>query len=95
MTISLVAAGFPPFADDPACACKAADWRVFFPDHAGHGGAREALAKSFCAVCPVLARCREWSLPIRDLHGVWGSLSAADRANARRRAARKGTADGS
>lgn len=86
MTTSLDAAGYPPFADDPTCACKRADWRLFFPEKSGRGGIKEDMAKAYCKVCPVLDECRAWSLPIRNLHGVWGGLNTTQRENIRRKA---------
>lgn len=41
--------------------------------------AREAEAKSVCAVCPCMAACRDYALTSGELYGVWGGLGEADR----------------
>jgi Transcription factor WhiB len=46
---------------------------------------RERVAKAICAACPVRQPCALYALVHRELHGVWGGLSEADR---RRRLAR-------
>jgi hypothetical protein len=45
-------------------------------------------AREVCAACPVLRRCREWTLslpPSKDVAGVAGGLTAEERHKARRR----------
>ncbi len=45
-------------------------------------------AKSVCRQCPVIAACAEYALtPPVELHGVWGGLTAYERARRRRRTA--------
>lgn len=41
--------------------------------------AREAVAKSFCARCPVQQECLNFALRVRDPHGVWGGLNEMER----------------
>lgn len=40
---------------------------------------RERIAKAICAACPVRQPCAVHALAHRELHGVWGGLSEADR----------------
>jgi hypothetical protein len=40
---------------------------------------RERVAKAICAACPVRQPCAVYALVHRELHGVWGGLSEADR----------------
>jgi WhiB family redox-sensing transcriptional regulator len=55
---------------------------LFFPEDAGRPGlkAREERAKRICLDCPVLTACRSHALASRETHGVWGAMSARDRA---------------
>ena len=53
-----------------------------------HNFAREAVAKAICRSCPVLEECREYSLEVREGHGIWGGLNEMERrAMLRQRAA--------
>ena len=40
---------------------------------------REAKAKAICARCPVRADCLEYSLKVRETHGIWGGLNEVER----------------
>jgi WhiB family redox-sensing transcriptional regulator len=61
--------------------CRQLSPEVFFPEDAGRPGlrAREEQAKRICRDCPVMERCREHALAMRETHGVWGAMSARDR----------------
>lgn len=64
-------------------ACRGVSAEMFFCPDAERGArkrAREKLAKSICAQCPVITECRDHSLKVREPYGVWGGLSEADRA---------------
>lgn len=55
---------------------------VFFgPDNESRSArrAREARAKTICAVCPVLTTCRQHALVAAEPYGVWGGLTAGER----------------
>ena len=56
-------------------ACNGADTRLFYPEDGG--SVRKAMA--FCAVCPVVAECRQWALEFPEVWGVWGGTSERDR----------------
>jgi WhiB family redox-sensing transcriptional regulator len=64
-------------------ACRTVDTAVFFGgdgERLGARRARERHAKAICAACPVLLPCRTYALVYREPYGVWGGLSARDRA---------------
>lgn len=70
-----------------------AECRQYNPDDwyppRGDGGTA-ARAKRVCAGCPVITLCRDHALRTREPHGIWGGLTAAQRARilrARRKAA--------
>ena len=50
--------------------------------------AREAVAKSFCARCPVRVECLEYALSTREAHGIWGGLNEMERRRMLRERAR-------
>lgn len=63
-------------------ACRRADSDLFFHPENERGpsrASREAAAKLVCRRCPVLARCREHALTVREPYGVWGGLSENER----------------
>jgi hypothetical protein len=64
--------------------CKA-DPEAMFP---GTLSAEIEHAKSYCRVCPAVARCLQWALNNREDHGVWGGLTEDERRNRLRRTAR-------
>lgn len=62
--------------------CREADPRLFFHPDGERGPARrkrDAAAVSVCASCPVLERCRQHGLTVREPYGVWGGLTEDDR----------------
>lgn len=66
--------------------CRQLDAEVFFPDGDGPRYTEQVdAAKAICRACPVLASCRQWALDRRELHGVWGGLSARERISILRR----------
>lgn len=58
--------------------CAQTDPELWFPEKGG--SAREA--RRLCRSCPFLAACRSWTLahPSEAAHGVWGGLTARQRA---------------
>ena len=64
-------------------ACRGVDSSVFFHPENERGAAkdeRDRLAKRVCVRCPVIQECRRHALSVREPYGVWGGLSAAERA---------------
>lgn len=62
--------------------CGGVDTAVFFPadeEWSPVRDRRERVAKAICAACPVRQPCAVYALAHRELHGVWGGLSEADR----------------
>lgn len=59
---------------------------VFFPEDDAKSGLRrrEEVAKGICRGCPVLLKCRDHALNTPEQHGVWGAMSARERARALR-----------
>ena len=63
--------------------CRGMDSAIFFTcdDESRRGQTRrEAKAKQLCAECPVLRRCRDHALDVGEAFGIWGGLSASERA---------------
>jgi WhiB family redox-sensing transcriptional regulator len=64
-------------------ACRDLDSAVFFHPEGERGPAkdeRDRRAKAVCAQCPVIAECRRHALAVQEPYGVWGGLTAAERA---------------
>jgi WhiB family redox-sensing transcriptional regulator len=64
-------------------ACRGPDSTLFFPPSVPESRvereAREAKAKQICDECHVRVACLEYSLRIREPHGIWGGLNEAER----------------
>jgi K+-sensing histidine kinase KdpD len=80
-------------AGQARCAGSGLDPDQWYPVSTESAQARHeaAAAIAVCASCPVRAQCLELSLRHWDIgqHGVWGGLVATDRADLRRRRARR------
>jgi WhiB family transcriptional regulator, redox-sensing transcriptional regulator len=79
-TVAALVGGHGDWQADAAC--RGLNAALFFDTDTGRGRtkpAREAQAKAVCVTCPVLARCRDWALRVREPDGVWGGLSPAER----------------
>ena len=74
-------------------ACRGEDSSFFFApsyfEKRREKDAREAVAKVICRTCPVLEECREYSLEVREGHGIWGGLNEMERRNLLRQRARE------
>lgn len=75
------------YVDAPvaACADPTIDPDLFFP-HASDD-ADEAVA--VCKGCPLQDACLTWAMPLTDLSGVWGGLTAYQRSLRRNNKPRK------
>jgi WhiB family redox-sensing transcriptional regulator len=64
-------------------ACRGPQAAVFFPpthpERKDDRLAREARAKAICATCEVRRDCLDYALAIREVHGIWGGLTEAER----------------
>jgi len=62
--------------------CRHQDPDVFFHPEHERGPTRrnrDIAAKAVCLDCPVLQRCREHALQVREPYGVWGGLTEPER----------------
>ncbi|HRE02066.1 MAG TPA: WhiB family transcriptional regulator [Ilumatobacteraceae bacterium] len=74
-------------SDDPDwqldAACRGQDPAIFYPppffERKELRRAREAVAKSICAQCPVSHACLQQALRTEEPHGVWGGLNEFER----------------
>jgi len=57
--------------------CRQVDPELFFPSETGV--IRAAEAKTVCALCPVLAACRNYVLENRIPYGIWAGLTEQQR----------------
>jgi WhiB family transcriptional regulator, redox-sensing transcriptional regulator len=65
--------------------CRHLSVALFFETEASRGGHREEQeqrAKQVCRGCPVVVACLEHALAAED-HGVWGGMTARERAEVR------------
>src|SRR5512135_1307302 len=79
-----------------AAACRFEDRDLFFPPEEERGryaGFREAAAQRICRSCPVREECLGYALAADERYGVWGGMTAEQRAR-RRRGKRGGGPDG-
>jgi WhiB family transcriptional regulator, redox-sensing transcriptional regulator len=64
-------------------ACRGPESVLFFPpavpESRTERDAREARAKRICDACDVRDECLEYSLRIREPHGIWGGLNETER----------------
>ncbi|OZC42613.1 hypothetical protein CH286_25540 [Rhodococcus sp. WWJCD1] len=69
--------------------CRGTSSATFFAPNGLRGRSRterEQEAKEICAQCPVVSRCREYALQAGEPYGVWGGLTATERARLTHRA---------
>jgi WhiB family redox-sensing transcriptional regulator len=66
-----------------AAACRGDQGVAFYPPVRGERKherlAREHLAKSICATCPVRVRCLEHAIASDERYGIWGGLTFDER----------------
>lgn len=64
-------------------ACRGPNQAIFFPpaqmERRSEKRQRERRAKEICASCPVQLDCRDYSIQIREQHGIWGGLTEGER----------------
>jgi WhiB family redox-sensing transcriptional regulator len=64
-------------------ACRGLRLKMFFHSYHERGPSRlrrEAEAKAVCHRCPVIEVCRQHALRVPEPYGIWGGLSAEERA---------------
>lgn len=65
-------------------ACRYVDSTLFFHPEGERGPTRlqrDESAKAICRTCPVISQCRQHALQAREPYGVWGGLTADERAD--------------
>ena len=75
-----------------SAACRMLDGPLFFApegEQRAERQVREATARAVCTSCPVREQCLDYALQKSIRHGIWGGLSADERARERRRRARR------
>ena len=79
-----------PHAWQAKAACRGPQAAVFFPPPQFERKAdrleRERRAKAICAECVVRAECLDYSLEIKEPHGIWGGMSERERRQHRKTA---------
>jgi len=64
-------------------ACRGPQASVFFPpatfERKEDREEREARAKAICGECMVRQSCLDYSIRIREPHGIWGGLTEIER----------------
>lgn len=63
--------------------CRSMDSAVFFHPDRERGearAAREERAKAVCRRCPVIVECRAHALAVQEPYGIWGGMTAQERA---------------
>lgn len=62
--------------------CRSYPSHFFFPDdeRGKRLREREDQAKRVCRACPVVAACRDHALQVPEKFGVWGAMTARERA---------------
>src|SRR6478609_9031001 len=66
-----------------AAACRGMDSSLFFPPDGERARARNrrtVKAKAICAGCPALIDCRNYAIAAGETSGIWGGLTADERA---------------
>lgn len=64
-------------------ACRGPQAAVFFPpstfERRDEKEERENRAKAICAQCRVRQECLDYSIRIKETHGIWGGLNEQER----------------
>ena len=73
-----------PDARQAKAACRGPQAAVFFPpppqfERKADRLERERRAKAICGECMVRSECLEYSLEIKEPHGIWGGLNEHER----------------
>jgi WhiB family redox-sensing transcriptional regulator len=67
---------------DQRALCAEIDPELFFPERGGAG--TTPIAKALCGRCPLKDYCLERALNDREIYGIWGGTSEAQRRHMRR-----------
>jgi WhiB family redox-sensing transcriptional regulator len=69
--------------DLPGALCAQIDPDSWYPENGRWRGA-DSEAKAVCEECEVRVQCLEWALEHDERYGIWGGLSANERARLKR-----------
>lgn len=72
-------ADFWSWRDDAACIGHEDLFYSLEDEVKGDRRKKEEQAKQVCATCPVFDTCRTFALETKELYGVWGGLTEAER----------------
>lgn len=72
-------AAFWSWRDDAACIGHENLFFSLEEEAKGERREKEERAKWVCMTCPVLGSCRAFALETKELYGVWGGLTEAER----------------
>lgn len=72
-------AAFWSWRDQAACIGEEDLFYSLEEESKGARRRKEEEAKAICATCPVFAACREFAIETKELYGVWGGMTEADR----------------
>lgn len=64
--------------------CPQVDAEIFYPVKGGPGQTMAKAAKAICAQCPVAAECLEYAIRTGEEYGIFGGVTAHERAAMRR-----------
>lgn len=65
----------PPEGWQERAACRGADVDLFF----SHDEADQRQALAYCERCPVRQECLEYAIAHREVYGIWGGTTEAER----------------
>lgn len=83
----------PDWRNYAACLGKdPEDWFPVSELESGIAATHIQSVKAICAECPVASSCLSWALDTQQQHGIWGGLTAKERANMKRSLGRKSRA---
>ncbi|WP_198539825.1 WhiB family transcriptional regulator [Mycobacteroides franklinii] len=64
--------------------CPETDPEIFYPTVGGPGKTMAKAAKAICAQCPVAAECLDFAFRTGEEYGIFGGVTAHERAAMRR-----------
>lgn len=84
MSLSFIRPPFPEWMEDAIC--TQSDPEVFFPRMGAAREVDERNAKTICESCAVKTKCLDYALENGEPFGIWGGVTAHERAKMRRQA---------
>jgi WhiB family redox-sensing transcriptional regulator len=79
----------PTWRDKAAClGMDPEDWFPVSELESGSALTHVEIVKAICYRCPVIDSCLSWAMDTQQQFGIWGGMTAKERASLKRRAAR-------